>query len=278
MLCTLLSIFAIGIALFQWSTYLLLAYEIRSRDGVAEQLARPGALASAWLQECVALAGCLLLWLVGWLPATPKPLAGTGRPVVLIHGWGMNRAVMWPLAARLRRAGRAVYSVSYQSTGPDMGRKAREVAHYLRQVLLLTSAERVDVVGHSLGGLVIREVARFEDGLDYLGNVVTLGSPHRGTKVALLGTGELPPLVRPGSQYLERLADGDDVPQRLHFTSIYSTFDAMVFPTENAHYPGAFNVEVGLLGHSALLFSERVAGLVLENLDYKASDSPEPAE
>jgi len=73
--------------------------------------------------------------------------------------------------------------------------------------------------------------------------------------------------LQPHSRYLVRLNSETEVDVGSRWTAIYSSFDAVVFPTELALHPGALNIGIDLVGHHALLVSERVYRLVKENLD-----------
>ncbi|TFH26013.1 MAG: alpha/beta fold hydrolase [Myxococcales bacterium] len=223
-------------------------------------------LSSAWLGELMALVAVMLAWPLGWIPR--RAPAGYGpRPVVLLHGWSLNRASMEVLAARLRRDGRQVFAVNYPSMQADADAKGAVVAARLREISAATGGGRVDVVAHSLGGVVIR-VAATEPGMESLvGNVVTLGSPHRGSALALLWGGAGLGQLRPGSRFLETLTATDKLSERANVTAIASRFDFIVFPLDLAYYAGALNVTIEDVGHHSLLFSQRVYGLVKENLD-----------
>jgi hypothetical protein len=59
----------------------------------------------------------------------------------------------------------------------------------------------------------------------------------------------------------------------VNVTSIYSTYDAVVFPCELSYYEGAMNVRVDWAGHHSLLVSERIYRLVKENLDVEPKAS-----
>ena len=84
--------------------------------------------------------------------------AGSGEPLVLVHG-GMGNAADWaPLIGRLAR-GRRVLAVdrpghglasSFDYVGVDLWSHA---ASFLREVLDAAGLERVDVAGNSMGGL-----------------------------------------------------------------------------------------------------------------------------
>lgn len=119
---------------------------------------------------------CLATPLVGWLLARASR-HNTGRPVLVVHGFGMLSGSMLVLGLRLARAGCGpVAAVGYLT----LGSRSRAVARIARRAAALARASgagRVDVVAHSLGGLLSR-AARAEGAP--VGRIVTLGTPHRG--------------------------------------------------------------------------------------------------
>lgn len=83
------------------------------------------------------------------------------------------------LARRLRRRGFVVHVFSYSSVRSDLHANAAKLAHFLEKL----DADTVHLVGHSLGGVLIR--ALFNDHpRQKPGRIVTLGAPHGGCRVA----------------------------------------------------------------------------------------------
>lgn len=100
------------------------------------------------------------------------------RTVVLVHGlwWGPWSTAL--LGRRLEGAGLRTRRFGY----PTLGRTLPANAEALRDFVKELEAERVDLVGHSLGGLVIlRALDQFSDLPP--GRVVLLGSPVHGSAV-----------------------------------------------------------------------------------------------
>lgn len=101
---------------------------------------------------------------------------GTGGPVLLLPGFMGADAYLAPMSGWLRRIGyRPHYSRLAIAAGPPMGM----VAHVLKRVddITATTGQRVDIIGHSLGGALGNVVGRLRP--TAVRHVVTLGSPQR---------------------------------------------------------------------------------------------------
>lgn len=100
--------------------------------------------------------------------------------VVLVHGLWLSGWSLLLLRRHLQRCGfSTIYAFSYQSVGRDL----LENGTALNAFLLTLSAPTIHLVGHSLGGLVIRALFQ-QHPQQRPGRIVTLGSPHRGSQPA----------------------------------------------------------------------------------------------
>jgi len=86
---------------------------------------------------------------------------------------------MFLLARRLRRHGFAVHAFSYPSARADLTANAARLARFLDAL----DAATVHLVGHSLGGILIRALFHFHPNRKP-GRIVTLATPHGGSRVA----------------------------------------------------------------------------------------------
>lgn len=122
------------------------------------------------------------------LAATGTQPPVTGDTVVLLHGLGEGRGSMRPLAAHLRETlGGSVLTFGYASVKAGIDDHAAALARVLAD---LTRARRISLVGHSLGGLVIRRwhaIAAADD-LARVHRVVMLGSPNQGSDLARMAS------------------------------------------------------------------------------------------
>jgi pimeloyl-ACP methyl ester carboxylesterase len=173
----------------------------------------------------------------GDAPEAPA-LDGSRAPVVLLHGFGVTSAVLRPLEARIRRAtGRPCIRLRLGCRLPlhlaDVRRSARRAERALDRLAQRARFGRVDVVGHSLGGLVATYWLKRIDGGRRIRRVITLGTPHRGTPFALLGVllfGAISPAVwqmLPGSPLVRELAAAP-VPEASELIALGSHDDSVV--------------------------------------------------
>ena len=200
--------------------------------------------------------------------------------MLLVHGFLATPRVVGRLASGLSRLG-------YCPRGVDLGglfgrfnaRPVEElagvVADRVEQLAREHRCERIDLVGHSEGGLIGRYYIQKLDGARRVRHLVTLGTPHRGTHWAYWGhllRHVLPSLrqMAPGSPLLRDLAD-DSFPTSARLTSIYSRRDSICPPSscrlETRGASHLQNVEVMRDGHLDLLFSAAIPPIISRVLE-----------
>lgn len=206
-------------------------------------------------------------------PATALPVAtAVAPPVVLLHGFIDNRSVFVVLRRALTRRGhRHLESLNYSPLTRDIRTAAELFGRHVEEICARTGHSRVDVVGHSLGGLIARYYVQRLGGDRRVRTLVTLGTPHGGTAVAP-GAG-IHPIVRQmrgGSSVIEELR-GPAPGCRTRFVGFWSELDQVMVPVGTAcvDHPDldAVNVRVTGIGHLALPVHPTVAAAIREALE-----------
>ena len=182
-------------------------------------------------------------------------------PIILVHGYGGNAANFLTLQWRLKARGWAnVYAVSYTPPTIDARKLAQQVTDHVNRILAATGAEKAHIVCHGMGGPLTRYALHHLGLAGKLDRVITLGSPHAGSRIAAL----FPELgaafqMRYQSDFLNELNALEHTPGGALFYSIYSNFDNFVLPSSSPVLGGnAKNIHVPYLGHCSLLYSPTV--------------------
>jgi pimeloyl-ACP methyl ester carboxylesterase len=167
-----------------------------------------------------------------------------GLAVLLVHGYASSDRIWRPLARRLQAGGVTdVQTFSYDSGDIDLVALAASLAAQVRRSDAATgSAPPLHLVGHSLGGLLIR-YAVSELGLaGRVRAVTTLGTPHGGSP-ALPDEARLARDLRPGSALLRRL-NARPLPAGVRWTAYYSDSDEVI-PSSHAVLPVPTPISAG---------------------------------
>jgi pimeloyl-ACP methyl ester carboxylesterase len=218
-------------------------------------------------------------------------------PIVLVHGWNGSQ-FSWPAPAELQqvrtRLHRDIYYFTY-NTGialfryPPLEVVAAQLARYL------ANFKRVDIVAHSMGGLIVRQYL-LHHGRGPIRRVVFLSTPHYGTHAAQLladvasvssvGNLQANEMV-PGSDFLWQLdqAEGQEL-AGLQVLNVYvadKSFASsdLIVDTSSAFLPNEPNAAIVGDHHTPALTLDKL-GFVLDFLQTgvfpeQKEKSPKPA-
>ncbi|MBL8525394.1 MAG: alpha/beta fold hydrolase [Betaproteobacteria bacterium] len=201
---------------------------------------------------------------VGWAMGMEPQGGRAGPPILLVHGFFSNRGMWWRFRKRLAAAGLGpIYAVTLDPPTASIDLMAEQLSRRIDEICRATGAERIVVVAHSMGGLITRAYMTRRGGASIL-KLITLGSPHHGTKLAAFGIGTCAGQMKWQSPWLTTLAQKEAVaPHGVPTLSIYTVNDDLVYPPESSALPWAENVPVSAVGHVGLLFSDSVAERVI---------------
>jgi pimeloyl-ACP methyl ester carboxylesterase len=185
-----------------------------------------------------------------------------GTPILLVHGIMDNRSVFTVFRRALRRRGfGVVHAVNYSLFTGDVRDAAHQLRNHVEKLREQTGAEKVHIVGHSLGGMIARYYVQRLGGSAAVNTLVTLGSPHTGTLTAYLMPTPLARQLRPGSELLDELA-GPAPRCSTRFLVVWSRMDQMIVPQRNArlNHPDldVEQCEIRDVGHLSLPIDPRV--------------------
>ena len=134
--------------------------------------------------------------------------------LVLLHGLGRTRYSLWPVAREALRRRYRVHNLGYPSRHAPIERLAESVGQRVREIS--DSGGPVDVVTHSMGGIVLRAAVASESlPADRVRRVVMLAPPNHGSEVADRLRDYLVYRLFTGPAGQQIGTDDDSVPRRL---------------------------------------------------------------
>ena len=248
-----------------WAARINRSEPLLPRPSIAQWLA-------AWLAEIWAAIRVFMWWqpfrhnaIANYLPATPGR-----RGAVLVHGYFCNRALWMDWMTQLRADQRAFIAVDLEPAFGSISEYAQVIEEAVAQVSQATGLPPV-LIGHSMGGLAIRAWAAQTIGksgrMDRVHRIITLGTPHHGTALAVLSHTQNGHEMHQGSRWL--LHNMSQLPDNFaqHCTNYYSHCDNIVFPASTATILGADNRHIVGHAHVQLVFSEHIQKACLGYLE-----------
>src|SRR5450432_2507973 len=199
--------------------------------------------------------------------AGPAADRAPGPPVLLIHGYLATKGSLHLLEEHLARRGHVVMSFRFGPVPLNLGDirdSAGLIARKVESIIEQTGVERVDIVGHSMGGLVGLDYVKRLGGRHRVRRLVLMGTPTQGTWSALFGLVTAPLglaslQLLPGSPFLQALAD-TPLPPGVDVVSIGALRDWLA-PVARTALAGVRQIDLPT-GHSGLLVDEQVADIV----------------
>jgi hypothetical protein len=206
-----------------------------------------------------------------------KPTSAHPDPVVLVHATLADEGSNWvTLAPLLANNGYCVYAFNYGATwlswevwpfiGPRIDglnhieHSAEELRSFVNNVLSKTGAAKVDLVGHSQGGMMPNYYIKFLGGAAKVNELIGLAPSNHGTTLSGLtkllevfpfasqivssllefwGAASLPEQEE-GSAFMKKLfGSGEPLAAGVRYVVIETTHDEVVTPYTNAFLSGS---------------------------------------
>lgn len=202
----------------------------------------------------------------GLAAATTAPAqAATRTPVVFVHGF-LGDSSNWAVALlNFRAAGYAadeLYTYDYNWTVDNVV-SARGLGSFVDQVRARTGAAQVDIVNHSMGGLVTGWYVNRLGGQPKVRRVASIAGANHGTTAAYACIAFTScQQMAPGSDFIRTYTAGDETPGNTRYATWYSPCDGVILPYDSTPLTGATNNFVLCQNHVAFLADPFVLGAV----------------
>ena len=170
-----------------------------------------------------------------------------------------------------------VFSLNYSTRHGSITGMIEDLSVKVDEILQQTGAKKVDIVAHSLGGLVARHYMSVGPGRGKVKNLITLGTCHYGTQASsflkAFMSGSLAKDLKFNSHFMQTL-NSLKPPRGSRITSIYAKNDWTAWPLDSCllnessvHFK---NFEIDSTGHVGLLYHSLVFDIVYRTLSQSA--------
>lgn len=187
-------------------------------------------------------------------------------PLVLIHGYGTNAGCWLYLAHKFRKAGYPVSAFVYRSINGSPERIISDLGSLIQTLEHEPGSRKPVLIGHSLGGLIARAWLKDETSQQRIQGLITLGTPHGGSKLAVLGLGRLATTLRPDSDFIRALQQAP--PLAPPCVALAGPGDESVLPPSHLLPPDSWQFHLAPpAGHFGMLFHPQIASMILQELE-----------
>ncbi|MEM7083446.1 MAG: alpha/beta fold hydrolase [Pseudomonadota bacterium] len=178
-------------------------------------------------------------------------------PILFVHGFVCN-AGYWRRFVRFFKQhwGAHIATIDLEPVHTDIEHYAAPIAKRIDALLDASGQSQCLLVTHSMGGLATRHLLATAN--PAIAGVVTLGTPHSGTRLGYFSLAPNAKQMRTGSGWLAQLTDQERDRIQPPFEALIGTHDNIVGPQENARYTPATNTYLAGMSHLAMALDQSV--------------------
>jgi hypothetical protein len=184
------------------------------------------------------------------------------RPILLVHGY-LNAGHVWDFHKKIlaKNGFGPIYTIDLGHPFQSIRSYALKVQEKARQIAKETGSSDLNIIGHSMGGLVsYYYVAKLAQAYS-VPQLITIGSPLQGTRIAKIGFGQCAHDMRPDSELIKEMHVAIESCNDVKFYNIATRTDVLVVPYTSAFFKSESQHQLCFddIGHTSLLFSKRVS-------------------
>lgn len=200
-------------------------------------------------------------------------------PVFFVHGIFHNASALYLLEKKCKRHGfQNVHTLKLWKSLQSLHHMAQQLHEEVEQVFLNHRQHKTNgkirLVGHSLGGMVVRTALLNEEFASMIDKTIFLSTPHQGSKLYEL---PFPPCLKDlgqDSSLLKRLKT-EPLPGGIEYWNLRGRLDVVV-PGKRTLLPGVPNLIFDDIGHAGLLSNPKVANCLITLLEDISDEDKNP--
>lgn len=228
---------------------------------------------ATYVREATARALFVSLTPLRWRkPAVPTH-TGERPPVVLLADAPVHGGALVFLQSFLEGRGYTTWRLDLRDRSASLAEKAERLAEAVERVARQSNHTQVDLVAHGVGGVVAAWYLARLDGVNHCRRLITLGTPFRGTRMAVFGRHRHSQEILHGNPILAGLT-----PVSVPTACVWSSDDPVVVPSESGLADQAESIRVDAAGHVEMLTSARIFRAVDDALSKPLPPRATPAQ
>ena len=188
------------------------------------------------------------------------------KGIIFVPGYLNNALVFFYHGRQLKKAGFGpIWAVNLGYPFSNIEKFARRLKRKIDRMQKKFALDEIVLIGHSMGGLVASYYALNLNDQGLVKQVISLGTPFKGTKVAKVGLGKCAKEMEFGSSFLDGFLKKLTNQNKIRIDQIATSFDQIVIPYTSSLLEKELGSRFVLedLGHAALLFSKRVNAKII---------------
>lgn len=201
----------------------------------------------------------------------PKVKTGSKTPILLVHGYANSSAIWIYQLFQLKKRGLGpIHTINLGYPFSSIEKYAEKVKKKVDEI----GTDKIILIGHSTGGLVSSYYALNLKPKVKITDIITIGSPLHGTKVAILGPGKCAKEMRYCSEFTKVLIEKIKENKEIRFFCIGSKVDHVVVPNSSSLLGKRAEAEYQMddIDHVSLVFNPKVSDKIAQWLTKKNSE------
>lgn len=207
---------------------------------------------------------------LGWsmkLTHSKKVADPAKPPLLFIHGIYDNRSTWTYLRPKLEQHGYRSTNFAYHSFFIPLEDIVARFDVAIAELEARHPEHKPVVIAHSLGGVIARLWLLSPNNENRIGGIITVATPHGGSRLAPMAPGKLIKQIAPGAEAIARLQQHSTVPH-IPCVSLCSNTDEAVLPAASLLPPQGWKVHpMAETSHVGILFRPATANALLQELE-----------